>query len=223
MKLMGLLVFIIVILFVFVMVLVRYYRCQYKTKSNHRSEKSREEKLTIEKKSNPPIPKPPIISIPKPSIFLASNKGIDYSKLQNLLENLQWQKADTETRLILEKVGGFSKSNYLDERSISKLPCTDLQTIDNLWLHYSNCHFGFTVQSQLLLASKENINLFGEWVGWSKQGVCINNSDLIYDLTAPIGHLPVAYLPIVGDYLWMVLDSVIWLNKRLHDCQKNYQ
>ncbi|WP_202225290.1 GUN4 domain-containing protein [Okeania sp. KiyG1] len=203
--------------------LVRYYQRHYKAKPNYESENSRKEKLTIEKESNYPIPKPPIISIPKPPISLATNKRIDYSKLQTFLENLQWQKADIETRLILEQISGFSQFNYLDNQSISKLPCTDLQTIDNLWLHYSNCHFGFTVQSKLLLASKENLNLFGEWVGWSKQGVCINNSDLIYDLTAPRGHLPVAYIPIVGGYLWIVLGSVIWLSKRLHDCHKNYQ
>lgn len=35
---------------------------------------------------------------------------------------------------------------WLREVDINKFPCTDLLTIDNLWVKYSKGHFGFSVQ-----------------------------------------------------------------------------
>ena len=223
MSLFGFLVLIFVVLFVcFVNIILRVLRTQ---KLQHLSPVFLTCGLAIEKESiSEKVDfsdiKPPVLTISKPPVSLRSSKGIDYSKLQNLLENFQWQKADEETRLILNKMGESSKLKYLDNEGISQIPCTDLKTIDSLWLHYSNCHFGLTVQHQLWQASKQDINLFGVWIGWYKQErVTIKKSDLIYDLSAPVGHLPVSYLPIVGDYLWIVLDSVAWLNKHFLYCQ----
>ncbi|AFZ61367.1 GUN4 domain protein (plasmid) [Anabaena cylindrica PCC 7122] len=217
----GLIVFLIIILLVFSVVIL---------KKNHRLNQQHNQKNIREKLSKQlseeeeiiTIPPPPILNIPKPtSISLVSEKGIDYTDLQHLLENLQWQKADAETRFILQKIGNVVNSNYLNADDIFQLSCRDLQTIDTLWLYYSNCHFGLTVQYQLWQESKQELNLFGEWVGWCKRGVFIRESELIYDLTAPVGHLPVAYIPIVGNCLWIVLDSVTWFNQKLQSCQQN--
>jgi|JFJP01.1.fsa_nt_gi GUN4-like. len=222
MRVTGLIVFLIIILLVFsVVILKKNHRLHHQRKQKNILE-NLSEQLSEEKEEITTIPPPPILNIPKPtSIFLVSDKGIDYTELQHLLENLQWQKADAETRFILQKIGNVVNSNYLNANDIFELSCIDLQTIDTLWLYYSNCHFGLTVQYQLWQESKQELNLFGEWVGWCKRGVFIRESELIYDLTAPPGHLPVAYIPIVGNYLWIVLDSVTWFNQKLQSCQQN--
>jgi hypothetical protein len=218
----GLLIFLIITIFVCLIVTLQRLNKKKRIFRPKKAGKSKNNQLELTEDNDLylGIPSPPILNIPIPSVSLSSERGINYASLQDFLKNSEWEKADEETSLIFGKICGLSESNYIDGESMSQLPCTDLQTIDSLWLHYSNCRFGLTVQSQLFQASKENGSLFCEWVGWCKKGVCIRKSEITYDaLTAPVGHLPSAYLPIVDDYLWIVLDSVSYMHQRLLYCQ----
>ncbi|NJK69765.1 MAG: hypothetical protein HC789_19590 [Microcoleus sp. CSU_2_2] len=38
---------------------------------------------------------------------------------------------------------------WLDRASIEEVSCEDLQTVDQLWVKYSNGHFGFSVQQRI--------------------------------------------------------------------------
>src|SRR4028118_803729 len=76
---------------------------------------------------------------------------------------------------VMLKVAGREKERWLNTESIEKFPCEDLRTIDQLWVKYSNGHFGFSVQKRIYQSlggtSKYNYKLleaFGDRVGWRK-------------------------------------------------------
>jgi hypothetical protein len=77
---------------------------------------------------------------------LSSERGVYYTKLRDLLASGQWREADQETLAVMLKAANREKEGYLDHESIEKFPCTDLRTIDQLWVKYSNGRFGFSVQ-----------------------------------------------------------------------------
>ena len=77
---------------------------------------------------------------------LSSKKGIDYTRLRDLLKAGEWKEADQETLAVMLKIADREKEGWLNIYSIEQFPCTDLRTIDQLWVRYSNGHFGFSVQ-----------------------------------------------------------------------------
>ena len=96
-----------------------------------------------------PKPKPIPKSQPEPptsEIELKSAKGADYTQLWDLLAAQKWKKADEETARVMLQVANREEECWLDPESIDNFPCEDLQTIDRLWVHYSNGRFGFSVQ-----------------------------------------------------------------------------
>ncbi|MEH2214966.1 GUN4 domain-containing protein [Nostoc sp.] len=101
---------------------------------------------------------------------LKSEAGIDYRPLRDLLQAKQWEKADKETKDILSKYN--SQSGYM--YSFKDFPCTDLKTIDKLWLDFSNKQFGFSIQQQIWEEIKQNeqnewqaTKAFVKKVGWN--------------------------------------------------------
>jgi hypothetical protein len=58
-------------------------------------------------------------------------------------------KADEETGAIMLKITRRVTAGWLTEEDIQEFPCPDLQTINQLWVKYSNERFGFTVQSRI--------------------------------------------------------------------------
>jgi len=118
------------------------------------------------------------------------------------------------------KAANREKEGFLDSVSIEKFTCTDLRTIDQLWIKYSNGRFGFSVQKRIwesvggkpgdidyrLLKTK-----FGDRVGWLKWETewleqWQSYDDIIFDLNAPQGHLP-AVRSGVGFWGWFSLFS----------------
>ena len=134
-----------------------------------------------------PTPTPQNISIQPNPVRHQSAKGIDYSELEQLLKNKQWYEADQLTDKLMLKASGREEEGWIDLDSIKKFPCEDLQTIDRLWVHYSNGLYGFSVQKQIYVEcggkldfsypSSEPWDKFcdrtawkseGKWVGYSK-------------------------------------------------------
>ena len=134
-------------------------------------------------------------------IELLSDVGADYSKLRDLLATGKWKEADEETREVMIKVVGREKEGWLNETSINKLPCTDLLTVDRLWLDYSKGRFGFSVQKNIYEEVARDWEEMGDRVGWREGGKWLTISSLNYDLNAPIGHLP-------GAGVWVA--SLVW-------------
>lgn len=137
-------------------------------------------------------------------VELLSEKDIDYTQLRSLLEAGNWKEADRETARVMLQASGQEERGWLDEEDMKNLPSTDLQTIDQLWVRYSNGKFGFSVQKRIWKSiggkddyNNEVIGLFSELVGWRKEETWLNYSEITFDLNAPEGHLPV-----IGENGW---------------------
>jgi GUN4-like/Caspase domain len=131
---------------------------------------------------------------------LASEKGIDYTQLRDLLKAQNWQEADKETARLMLKVANREEEGWLDVESINNFPCVDLRTIDQLWAKYSNRRFGFSVQKRIYqsLGGTEEYNekiwkAFGDRVAWRKEGSWVYYSNTTFALEAPEAHLPRYY------------------------------
>jgi GUN4-like len=147
---------------------------------------------------------PPNTQLDPPS--LRSDRGIDYTHLQDLLETNQWEQADEETLNVMLQATGRTQEGWLNAIAIAKFPCTDFHTIDRLWGRYSDEKFSFRVQYRLysgVTISTENaVNPsrsdeeraleFSKKVGWWTKRLEFLRYYNHLDFTpqAPDGHLP---------------------------------
>ena len=74
-----------------------------------------------------------------------------YAELAYYLAAGMWKEADEETLKVMLEVMGREKQGYLELEDIRQFPCQDLRIIDQLWVNYSNGHFGFSVQKEIYL------------------------------------------------------------------------
>jgi uncharacterized caspase-like protein len=145
------------------------------------------------------------ITVDKETDDLSSERGVDYTKLRDLLASGKWREADQETLVVMLKAANREKERSLNIESIEKFPCTDLRTIDQLWVKYSNGHFGFSVQKRIWESvggkpgeyDYEILKKLGGRVGWlfkwpwlKKEGQWKSYSQITFDLNTPQGHLP---------------------------------
>ena len=164
----------------------------------------------------PPVT-PPVTPIPPKStpssgseIALVSSRGINYTKLRDLLAQGKWKEADSETNGLLLRVSNREQEGWLREEDVRNLSCEDLRTMDKLWVAYSQGKFGFSVQREIYrsLGGRSEYNddiysKFGDRVGWRVNGDWIYGGfwrdyiygyyhDATFDQKAQKGHLPVA-------------------------------
>ncbi|MEH2242204.1 GUN4 domain-containing protein [Nostoc sp.] len=154
---------------------------------------------------------------------LSSEKDVDYTRLRDLLKAGNWKEADQETLKVMLKASGREQEGWLDTESIEKFPSTDLRTIDQLWVKYSNGRFGFSVQKRIWESVGKDYRKFGDRVGWRKWRIVVvdkwfglrqkqtdtksewlNYSDLLFNTSAPEGHLPTTPLVWVEFGGWSV-------------------
>ncbi|NJM73210.1 MAG: GUN4 domain-containing protein [Scytonema sp. RU_4_4] len=139
---------------------------------------------------------------------LPSEKDVDYTRLRDLLAAGKWKEADEETLAVMLKASGREKDGWLDIESIKNFPCTDLRTIDQLWVKYSNGRFGFSVQKRIWEsvggkpgADYEIWEKFGDRVGWRRrrrikamlQKEWLATDELNFTTQAREGHLPARF------------------------------
>lgn len=122
------------------------------------------------------------------------NKNL--TQLQSLLAAKSWQEADRETRRVMLAIAGADKREdiLLTQQDIQQFPCTDLINIDRLWIQYSQGRFGFSVINRIYQQVQGNYSLLAQQVGWRNRERWLSYEDLIFDITAPVGHLPVTWL-----------------------------
>lgn len=129
---------------------------------------------------------------------LSSEKGLNYTRLRDLLAAGKWKEADEETLAVMLKASGSKEGNSFTQ-SISIFPCTDLRTINQLWAKYSDGRFSFSIQKKIYLSVggmvdgkyyEEAWEKFGDRVGWRVEGNWINSSDVPFNTSAAEGHLP---------------------------------
>ncbi|MEH2295376.1 GUN4 domain-containing protein [Nostoc sp.] len=146
--------------------------------------------------------------------LMESSLGLDYSNLKKLLAENNWKQADTETTKLMclavtnhdKRLNIFPNGNTsyteLNNELILKIPARDLNTIDKLWLNYSQGKFGFSVQKEIYqsFGGTKEFNgairdKFGESIGWripDKEGNYFwrKSDDCDYCSLKPSGHLP---------------------------------
>ncbi len=135
------------------------------------------------------------LHFPQGVVPLTSVQEMNYLPLQQALAAKEFQTADRLTLQSLCELAGATavQRKWLYFSEIKRLPITDLRTVDTLWRVYSEGRFGFSVQRQLWLSAGKNWNTLWETIGW-KSG---NNwtrypNGFTWDLTAPLGHLPLS-------------------------------
>ncbi|MDJ0620718.1 MAG: serine/threonine-protein kinase [Calothrix sp. MO_192.B10] len=130
---------------------------------------------------------------------LSTEKGVDYTKLRDYLAAGNWKEADYETYLVMLQAVGRQKGDWIKDEELLNFPCTDLRTIDRLWVKYSNGHFGFSVQKRIYLEvggkpdgkyDRAVWYKFGDRVGWRVNQSWILYSDVTFDTSSYVGHLP---------------------------------
>jgi hypothetical protein len=155
----------------------------------------------------------------------------DYRILELLLTANKWQEADQQTTKIILKESDWGASTWrmwgvalMSGRitgwyePIKQYPCHDLETLDNLWLKYSNERFGLSVQQQIFervaAQSKdgfETYDAFIDEVGWKR--LASSNS--------PIGRFPSDAWVQATTYgkgePWML--SAVYMYERINECQ----
>ena len=136
----------------------------------------------------------------KNKVELPTEKVLDYTRLSNLLAEYKWKEADRETARLMLEACDREERGWLTEKDMAIISSTNLETIDRLWLQYSNGKFGFSVQKQIWLLvggqlgsdNEEVYKKFGENVGWyiKDKDEWLFWSEHIFNLDAPQGHLP---------------------------------
>lgn len=142
---------------------------------------------------------------------------VNYSYLEKQLKEQNWQKADEETATLMLIVANRVQEGWIDLESINNFPCADLQTINQLWVKYSNKRFGFSLQKRIYqsLGGTEEYDekiwkAFGDRVGWRKEGEWLYYGYYNFNLEAPEAHLP---LKVHGSHLIHFLDFSLSLRK----------
>ena len=151
---------------------------------------------------------------------LASERRVSYARLKDLLKAKKWEKANQETADRMCEVMSKHKEGWLSLEDIQNFPCSELRTIDQIWVEHSDGRFGFSVQKKIWQNCSstdysKQWNKFGSTVGWKKsliekiKGEAYRvhyyfkfdsdwgNEDwksldeMTLDISAPEGHMPV--------------------------------
>ncbi|MEM8638909.1 MAG: GUN4 domain-containing protein [Cyanobacteria bacterium P01_G01_bin.54] len=139
-----------------------------------------------EQKNTPPPPTPQPPQVP-----------LRYQQLEKLLRAKEWRQADEETTKQMLEVANRISEGWLQAEDIDSFPCEDLRAIDQLWVHYSNGRFGFSVQKRIYQGlggtreyAQDVWRAYGKAVGWRMGNSWLYYSSLNFSASAPEGHLP---------------------------------
>ena len=161
------------------------------------------------------------VNVPSPrnEVELKTEKGVDYTKLRDLLAAGKWKEADQETAKVICQATGREKRAWPrpNMEDINNFSCEDLRTINQLWLHYSDNKFGFSVQKKIYesLGGTREYNEdvwknFCDGIGWRKGESWLSYSDLTFNLElAPQAHLPSFWVIVtVVQGVWILGDGI---------------
>ena len=141
----------------------------------------------------------PEIVQPPQTDDLSSDRAIDYTRLRDFLAAGNWKYADYETYLVMLKVVDRKEGDWIRDEELLNFPCTDLRTINQLWVKYSSERFGFSVQKKIYLEVggkpdgkyyQEAWKKFGDRIGWRVKESWLTYASMTFDTIAPLGHLP---------------------------------
>jgi len=160
------------------------------------------------------------------STELISPQGVSYTKFRDLLVSRKWREADIESGRLIRVLTHREQDGWIGLEHIESIPCEDLRIINQLWLDHSNGRFGFSVQSRIYANMGGGVDYdeplwkaFGDRLGWRKNGKWLDYNNIIFDLSAPEGHLPRGGIS-VGEWGGLVLwVGCFGLFSRMEFCQ----
>lgn len=124
---------------------------------------------------------------------MESALGLNYGEIQLLLLQEDYEEADRLTFAKMCELAGPTavKRKWFYFSEVPQFPIADLQTLDRLWMVYSEGKFGFRVQQSIWLGVNQVWEEFWPKIGW-KQGLTWTRypGAFTWDLSAPRGHLP---------------------------------
>ncbi len=126
-------------------------------------------------------------------LAVGSARGIDYGPLQRHLMAQEYEQADRLTSAILRQLAGpaAEQRGYVYYSEVPPMPEVDLESLDRLWLTYSQGRFGFSVQLRLLRSLGGRWELLWGRLGWKTGGIWTRYpGSFTWAITAPEGHLP---------------------------------
>ncbi len=144
--------------------------------------------LNASKAAKPAAAKPPVPAAPMTEPVVTSKQDLDYERLQELIKAGEWAEANLLTARILLTIGKGYDQGYVTADQISKMSCTELKTVDDLWRYYTGGRSGLSTQANVWRRIKgpdaQAMKKFESTVGWHK-GVLTPDPQ-----AAQIGHLP---------------------------------
>lgn len=156
------------------------------------------------------------VNFPQGIVPLNSEKGIDYSSLQQLLVRREFEKADVVTNQKLCELAGASavERKWLYFTEVKTFPNVDFKTVDNLWRIHSEGKFGFSVQRKIWVSVGKDFTKLWPKIQW-KDG---NNwtrypGEFVWDLSAPRGHLPLSNQLRGVRTIAAIFDHPVWDKK----------
>ncbi len=149
--------------------------------------------LQLFRKKHPDFLEKILVSKPMGWFSIPSEKGLDYSTLQKCLLDEHFEDADRITSRFLRELAGSDavKRGYVYFSEVNSIPKTDLETLDRLWIAYSQGRFGFSVQARILASINGRYDKLWPRIGWKKDGVWTRYPNSFnWSLDAPEGHMP---------------------------------
>jgi serine/threonine protein kinase len=125
-------------------------------------------------------------------------KRANFTQLNEYLKQGKWEEADQETTDIMFNIIKL-QSNSNDDDKWKNFPREELKIIDDLWVKYSNRHFGFSIQKEIwdsLIGKGDDFSLtsrywrFADQVGWRVEKNWLNLKNISFHLQSRKGHLP---------------------------------
>jgi hypothetical protein len=126
-------------------------------------------------------------------LAVSSVAGLDFGALQHHLMHRAFESADRCTSEHLRQLAGEAavKRGYVYYSEVSTMPAADLESLDRLWVCYSQGRFGFSVQARLLQVCEGQWERLWPRLGWKLDGTWTRYpGSFIWSLEAPEGHMP---------------------------------
>ena len=133
-----------------------------------------------------------------------------------------FEAADQTTRDLLIEIAGAdaTKRGYVYWTEARTLDAAALGAVENLWLHYSDGKFGYTVQKDVWRRQKGVFDRFCDKIGWTTKDEVtgqarkrrwFGQSEFFYTLQeAPKGHLPLTSALRGTQLLKALLQHPLW-------------
>ena len=130
---------------------------------------------------------------PEGWLAVTSGQGLDYTALQQALIRQDFEEADRLTSEHLRQLAGpdAEKRGYVYYSEVPPMASVDLQTLDRLWVSFSQGRFGFSVQLRLLRSLGNRWEQLWPRIGWKEAGTWTRYPQAFtWSLDAPEGHMP---------------------------------